>query len=441
MVHRMVRGGVAAWLLAVALGSAGDAHAADTVLARAPSFGHVELAGDRVVTSVPTGARRQALRAFAAGRAPQTLLTAPADDGEFVPLLYAASAERAIAVLQGRDNRLVSLPFDGPPTQVDRCPWPAAPVLGAPAAGGPLGVWGACTAGQLLVQDASTGTSQTIASGNTGTLAAAAPYAAWIESFQDADRFLRTRLVVFDAAAGAVAYRVDVPPAYALAVQSDGTAVVSGAFDGSAADCPDHLGGQVAWFSVAEPTAHVTDRVSCGGLAAAGGRVAVAAPAGAGATALSVGPVTGGPGVPVARYSRGVPPGAFDFDGISVTWVRSDCRGASLLLGSPDAGRPVADAAPPCPIVVGRAPRLGRDGALRVRLTCRAGCQGTLGVVGPGPRRSRLRAFDVPRGSRSVRIALGAAQRRAVRRLRHPVVGVTLRTARGTRTVRRAVVV
>jgi len=300
----MVRGGVAAWLLAVALGTAADAHAADTVIARAPSFGHVALAGERVVASVPARPGRQALRAFAAGRSPQTLLTAAADDGEFVPLLYAASPERAIAVLQGRDTELLSLPFDGPPTQVDRCPWPAAPVLGAPAAGGPLGVWGACTAGQLLVQDAATGASQTVVSGNTGTLAAAAPYAAWIESFQDADRFLRTRLVVYDAAAGAVAYRADVPPVDALDVQSDGTAVVSGFFAGFANACPDRLGGQVAWFSVAEPTAHVTDRVSCGALAAADGRVAMAAPAGGGTTVLSVGPITGGPvanAVPPAR--------------------------------------------------------------------------------------------------------------------------------------------
>jgi len=91
--------------------------------------------------------------------------------------------------------------------------------------------------------------------------------------------------------------------------------------------------------------------------------------------------------------------------------------------------------------VVGRGPRLGADGALHVRLTCRAGCQGTLGVVGPGPRRSRLRAFDVPRGRRSVRIALAASQRSALRRLRRAVVEVTLRTSRGTRTVRRAVAV
>jgi hypothetical protein len=437
----MVRGGVAAWLLAVALGTAGDAHAADTVLARAPSFGHIELAGDRVVTSVPSGTRRQALRAFAAGRAPQTLLTAPADDGEFVPLLYSASAERAIAVLQGHDTELLSLPFDGPPAQVDRCPWPAAHVLGSPAAGGPLGVWGACTAGQLLVQDAATGASQTVASGNTGTLAAAAPYAAWVESFVDADRVLRTRLVVFDAAAGAVAYRVDVPPVDGLTVQSDGTAVVSGFFTGFANACPDRLGGQVAWFSVAEPTAHITDRVSCGALAAAGGRVAVAAPAGGGTTMLSVGPIAGGPGVSVVRYGTTPRAGSFDFDGTNVAWVRADCRGSSLLMRSPDDGGPVADAAPACPIVVGRGPRLGRVGALRVRLTCRAGCRGTVGVVGPGPRRSRLRAFDLPGGTRSVRVALAAEQRRALRRLRHPVVEVTLRTHRGTRTVRRAVAV
>jgi hypothetical protein len=224
-------------------------------------------------------------------------------------------------------------------------------------------------------------------------------------------------------------------------VQSDGTAVVSGFFDGSPADCPDHLGGRVAWFSVAEPTAHVTDRVSCGGLAAAGGRVAAPAPAGAGATVLSVGPIAGGPGVSVVRYGTTPRAGSFDFDGTNVAWVRADCRGSSLLIGALDDGGPVANGAPACPIVVGRGPRLGGDGALRVRLTCRAGCRGTVGVVGPGPRRSRLRAFDLPGGTRSVRIALAAEQRRALRRLPHPVVEVTLRTHRGARTVRRAVAV
>jgi hypothetical protein len=154
-----------------------------------------------------------------------------------------------------------------------------------------------------------------------------------------------------------------------------------------------------------------------------------------------VGDLTAGPLTPIARIGAEALNRNFDFDGARVAWVREDCRRSSLTVRALDDQAPVGRSGVACPISVAPRPRLGRDGAIRLRISCPNGCRGTVTIYGPGRLQTRARAFDLAAGGpRTVHVALTARQRVALTRQAPVSVKLKLRTAGPTRFVRRTIV-
>ena len=347
------------------------------------------LAGERVLVAEQRPDRSTRLLSVpAAGGSPATLLEADRGRLGSALLTYAGSAERAFArrAYEGGPNHVLGGPATGPLTsELESCGDELEFVPG-PAVDGEVAAWAGAECAPQRIRIRSGDTSRVVDAGDhVYDVAVGGRFVAWLALERPADprELSRTRLVVYDTAAGAHAYTALVPPSLELDVQADGTVVLA-SFTATDLSCP---GGspraRILYYTAAEPVEHELPVRSCeSAVRIAGDRVAFVEHLGGSRRMLTLSDLTGSVRRQVARIDMFPPQNTIDWDGRSVAWSQTRCRDYALFV------RDASDSSPPqaavsCPVRVGSYPRLSRDGTIHVRIACPNGCR-TLPGQGQG---------------------------------------------------------
>jgi hypothetical protein len=260
--------------------------------------------------------------------------------------------------------------------------------------------------GRLVLRDLATGTTRTLPDAPTRSgLRVRGRFAAWV-----ADGML----VVYDHAAGTVAYSAPAAGVLAFDLDSDGSvAAVSGR---ASRPCST---GRLLRYTVATPDPTDLGVPVCAtGVRIDAGRIVFLGWEGFTRTLRLVGD---GSIRDLVRFGR-VRPGAFDLQGDRLAWAARDCGGGQGIFTAPLADAPLADAPlADAPLDAGsincRARfRSGtvpvRRGIATARLRCPRGCGGELRL-----RHMGAAHFSLLRGEREVRVRLNARARARLARL------------------------
>lgn len=391
-----------------------------------------------------------------AGGSRTTLLVARRRHHVSPSVLYSASATRAVArrTWEGMPNEIVGGAPGGPVSRLDGCSTGQVAFGAGPEVDGGLAAWAGADCDERRMRVDFGDRSQVVAAGDfIYDLAAGGRYVAWLELVRAASRgeVQRTRLVVYDAIAGARAYEALVPPSIRLDVQADGTAVAATA-DVSDPSCPGREPRyRLLYWTAAEPFEHeVPVRACLDDVRIADDRIAYVE-----GSTLTLTNLSGTAKQAVAELDQFPRIASFDFDGARVAWTSLRCRDTILRVrDAADTSAPAA--ATRCPVRVGT-PRLGRGGRIHVPIACPNGCRAARGegltVIAPSWlhawRRTRgvtqyrpYRAFNLRRGGRTVlELAATRRQRALIRRkgrvsVRLKVLGQNVYMPRIARTLR-----
>jgi hypothetical protein len=361
------------------------------------------LAGDSVVWVVATAAGGFELRTAGTDGAATTFATLP-DVGDSMGIQLVASARR-VAVAEYAiacdfdcrnssrvvDNVLTG-PLGGPLEQIAGCSPGSMPCGGACSAGirFDVDVWEDTVAyadrcDRLMVRDysAPAGTPDTVLP-RVVSVRTAGRFVAWPE--RDPITSTPLRLVVYDRAAAAEAYRVETP-VRSFAIQADGKiAFVRDPQTGESTT-------DVAWASPAEPFAHVVETAADPPeVRIAADRIAVRDAHSLRVQEIRLLTLSG---ATEASVTAPAPIGDFDFDGRRLAWASRRCEDALVLAWAPGDGVSPAPATDRCPAArVGqRTLRVGRRGPASVRLVCPRdgllGCAGHVRMLADAARRGR----------------------------------------------------
>jgi hypothetical protein len=170
---------------------------------------------------------------------------------------------------------------------------------------------------------------------------------------------------------------------------------------------------RIAWYSKAEPTAHNIEVCPFGDVKLAGDRMVYEREQDAEAS-LELRSLTGQTQTVAAFGAAGMMTG-HDFDGTRVAYGVGGCVPRTDAVYVDDLAGPASAAqSTQCPVVISKAKvRASSSGLVKIGLTCKAGCQGsiTLRRGGRSAVRDAKRVFQNP-GSGKVTLRLSSAARR-----------------------------
>jgi hypothetical protein len=179
----------------------------------------------------------------------------------------------------------------------------------------------------------------------------------------------------------------------------------------------DECGRLVAWASPREPFTHVLPHAACGQeTRIAGDRIAFVREAD-GRRELVTSDLSGADVVPVARANARFT--GFDFDGSRLAWSTPRCHDTPVYVIDVRPGSVAPAERTACPMRIARAPlRLDRDGRVRVRVRCPAGCvaHGYIEPEGEGFTTYLRRPVAIRPGSGTLVFRLPAEDRARIRR-------------------------
>ena len=282
-------------------------------------------------------------------------------------------------------------------------------------------------------------------SDNPGSVRLAGRYVAYVVGARNSGATSPERAaVVCDWVAGTEVYRARASSAVPLPgdfrfdrfdLQADGTLVAASARrdpydqrDDPKPPCEDSLG--VAWYSPAEPQAHLLPLKACSTRVRIGSdRIAFFRRLGERGSQLVTSDLAGASVTPVAEFAHEGLVQAFDFDGVRAGFAVRGCVDPSLYVEAAQPATPARFARPDCPMTIaGSAGRVSRGGRALVKVGCPAGCREIDGVLSGGSGgggsgsgsgrlaagKTRTFALQIP-GPMRARLARGLKQRALVR--------------------------